>query len=521
VDRWRVAQTFYRHGLFDRAGPLLEGLDDVEHRQVPRREVAYLRGRCAFRRGRWNEAEAWYKKAISRTTAGERRAQLEVHLARTYELAGEMDEAVAAAQRAVRLKTTDDRRLFLARLRLRRDEPDLARAGLSRLRSRTARARGDLLLGYYELKIGEGEAARRTLAGVARDPWRGPAAVMAAELAMESGEPSGSMALLEKTTSGLDAYWAHQARQLTGSVGVEIIDGWRGREAPAMDSPDPGTRHRALARAVTLEPETARLTELREMVAAEFELDGDLEPPVFAAGVAARLWNLGLESAALRWDSGGFPKDSARSTWWTAEQELANGRPWLAIRTADAAWRQATSRIPERGFPRGLRLALYPLPDEAVVRHSATKHDVPWSLLAGVAREESRWNPEVVSKVGARGLMQLMPATAVAAGAANGHPEVSPDDLFSPAISLDLGAAELGRLLDVFDGNRAAAVAAYNAGEAQARLWLDQCGAGCSEHRFLALVSFSVTRGYVEEVLASAVAYEELYSDPVRPAVTR
>ena len=59
----------------------------------------------------------WYQTAISRTSAGERRAELEVHLGRTYELAGDMDEAVAAAQRAVRLKTTDDRRLFLARLR--------------------------------------------------------------------------------------------------------------------------------------------------------------------------------------------------------------------------------------------------------------------------------------------------------------------------------------------------------------------------------------------------------------------
>jgi soluble lytic murein transglycosylase len=132
-------------------------------------------------------------------------------------------------------------------------------------------------------------------------------------------------------------------------------------------------------------------------------------------------------------------------------------------------------------------------------------------MLAGVAREESRWNPRVVSKVGARGLMQLMPATAAATAAANGRPPVTPDDLFEPMISLDLGAAELGRLLERFDGNRAAAIAAYNAGEAQAQLWLDQCGEGCPEWRFLAHISFSVTRGYTEEVLASAAAYVELY----------
>ena len=145
---------------------------------------------------------------------------------------------------------------------------------------------------------------------------------------------------------------------------------------------------------------------------------------------------------------------------------------------------------------------------------------MPWSLLAGVARAESRWNPDVLSKVGARGLMQLMPATAVAAGATNGHTAVSPDDLFEPMISLHLGAAELGRLLTAFGGNRAAAVAAYNAGEAQARLWLDQCGEDCSERRFVAQVSFSVTRGYTQEVLAAAGAYEELYPDSAAENLT-
>lgn len=244
---------------------------------------------------------------------------------------------------------------------------------------------------------------------------------------------------------------------------------------------------------------------------AEVGLDGDRREPTFRPGLAADLWALGLKSAALRWDPLGLPRDTAMSTWWTAEAELELGRPWLAISAADAARWQASSYLPPRGLPPSLQLALYPLPHETTVRDAAKRHGVPWSLLAGVAREESRWNPLVVSKVGARGLMQLMPATAVATGAANGRPEIQPDDLFEPFISLDLGAAELGRLLEVFDGNRAAVVAAYNAGEAQAVLWLDQCGEDCSESRFLAGVSFSVTREYTEAVLGAAAVYEELY----------
>jgi soluble lytic murein transglycosylase len=107
--------------------------------------------------------------------------------------------------------------------------------------------------------------------------------------------------------------------------------------------------------------------------------------------------------------------------------------------------------------------------------------------------------------------MQLMPGTAAATAAANGRPEIHPDGLFEAFISLDLGAAELARLLGVFNGNRAAAVAAYNAGEAQAALWMDQCGPGCTEERFLAGVSFSVTREYTEAVLGAASVYDELY----------
>jgi soluble lytic murein transglycosylase-like protein len=511
LDRWRVAQTFYRHGLFDRAVPILEDLDSVRHGQIPRWEVAYLRGRCAFRRGDWATATTWYQTAISRTSAGERRARLEVHLGRTHELAGEMDDAIAAAQRAVRLRTTDDRRLFLARLRLRRGEPDLAQAGINRIRSRSARARGELMLGLFELRAGSDDAARRRLDGVSRDPWRAPAGVIAAELAESAGESGAALETLRATSAGFDVYWAEEARVLMGGFPAEVVDVWRHREQSELDGAKGRSRQRVMSRRLKLEPDGEQLASLSKMVAGELGLAGELEKPEFPEGLADRLWSLGLLASAVRWDPSGLPRETARSTWWTAEQELELGRPWLALSAADSARRQASPVLPARGLPVGLQRALYPLPFESTVRRAAARHGLRWSLLAGVAREESRWDPEVVSKVGARGLMQLMPATAVATGVANGRPEISPDDLFEPFISLDLGAAELGRLLEVFDGNRAAAVAAYNAGEAQAKLWLDQCGQGCTEARFLAHVSFSVTRGYTEAVLGAATAYEGLY----------
>jgi soluble lytic murein transglycosylase-like protein len=511
VERWRVAQTLYRHGRYDEAAPILEGLDGVRHSQIPSWEVAYLRGRCAFRRGDWPTAVTWYRTAISRTSSGERRAQLEVHLGRTFELAGQMDDAVAAAQRAVRTKTTDDRRLFLARLRLLRGEPDLAQAGLSRIKSRTRQARGELMFGLYEMRIGQDDAARRRLERVSRDPWRGPAAVLAAGLASDAGRHDEALESLIAGAPGFDSFWAGEARKLVAALPEPLVERWRELERAQWDDPAKKTRWRSLSRSLKLETDPARLEGVRSRSMAEAGLNGDREEPVFPPGLAAELWALGLKSSALRWDPSGLPRETPEATWWTAEAELELGRPWLAISAADAARWQASSYLPPRGLPLGLRRALYPLPHEEMVRAAAVRHRVPWSLLAGVAREESRWNPRVVSKVGARGLMQLMPATATATGAANGRPEIEPDDLFEPLISLDLGAAELGRLLEVFDGNRAAVVAAYNAGEAQALLWLNQCGDNCSEARYLAGVSFSVTREYTEAVLGAAAFYEQLY----------
>ena len=510
-DRWLIAETYYRQGLYDRAAPILEELDGVSDPKVPRREVAYLRGRCAFRRGQWSVASMWYQRAIDRTTNNRRRAELEVHLGRTAELAGDLDAAVEAAQRAVRLHTTDDRRLFLARLRLRRSESDLAAAGLARLRGRTARSRGALMTGLFDLAGGDNEAARRSLSRATRDPWRGPAAVIGAELALDAGDPGDALALLDDAASGLDAYWSGRARTVMARLPEAVLRDWRRTAVESIGEASERGRRIALSRALKLEPDPVRLAAFQVAAAHELGLESDPTPPPFPSGLAERLWSIGLAASAIRWDPTGFPRGNATETWWTAEQEVALGSPWLAIGLADAARRQASWMVPARGFPLGLQRAFHPLPFADEVRRAADRHGIPWSLLAGVAREESRWNPRVVSKVGARGLMQLMPATAAATAAANGRPPITADDLFEPMISLDLGAAELGRLLERFDGNRAAAVAAYNAGEAQAQLWLDQCGEGCPEWRFLAHVSFSVTRGYTEDVLASAAAYVELY----------
>jgi soluble lytic murein transglycosylase len=206
-----------------------------------------------------------------------------------------------------------------------------------------------------------------------------------------------------------------------------------------------------------------------------------------------------------------MPDRDARSALWSAQQFGLFGASDRAIRGADAAWRMAGSEIPVRAYPEALGRALFPLPAPDTVWRAAVDNEVPWSLVAAIAREESRWQPRAISEVGARGLMQLMPGTAADVAARTGDPPPGDEQLFDPALSLDLGAREIARLLREFGDRWAPAIAAYNAGEAQVRLWLDDCGTDCSEELFVAHVTFTATSRYTRDVLVGAAAYAELY----------
>lgn len=93
---------------------------------------------------------------------------------------------------------------------------------------------------------------------------------------------------------------------------------------------------------------------------------------------------------------------------------------------------------------------------DALIVEAAKKFDVDAALVSAVIKAESDYNPRVVSHKGARGLMQLMPATAARFGV---------KDSFDPSANIHGGTRYLRWLLDKFEGNADLAVAAYNAGE--------------------------------------------------------
>ncbi|MGB2103367.1 MAG: transglycosylase SLT domain-containing protein, partial [Luminiphilus sp.] len=135
----------------------------------------------------------------------------------------------------------------------------------------------------------------------------------------------------------------------------------------------------------------------------------------------------------------------------------------------------------------------------------------PYELLS-VARRESGLYPRARSKVGARGLMQLMPATA--RSVANDRKEVygGASSLYDPATNIALGATYYVDLLSRFEGNRVKALAAYNAGPSRVVRWTEK---DMAVDQWVDSIPFGETREYVQAVLAYLVIYRTRAEQPV------
>jgi soluble lytic murein transglycosylase-like protein len=138
----------------------------------------------------------------------------------------------------------------------------------------------------------------------------------------------------------------------------------------------------------------------------------------------------------------------------------ADGAHWIAGGNAPAP-RPQTAPLPEGPAVPTAALAdpianaqAIPPAYSARVQELAARYDLSPALIEAVVWQESRWHPQAVSPVGARGLAQLMPGTAQTLG-------VNPDD---PMANLEGGARYLREQLDRFGGDLEKALAAYNAG---------------------------------------------------------
>jgi soluble lytic murein transglycosylase len=130
-------------------------------------------------------------------------------------------------------------------------------------------------------------------------------------------------------------------------------------------------------------------------------------------------------------------------------------------------------------------------------------------LVAAIIREESQYDWLAVSRAGAIGLMQIMPATANAVAQRHRLPGVAREDLFDQETNIQIGVRYVEQLLAQFSDNVVHTIAAYNAGPIAVESWATAFR-GRSEDEFVELIPFQETRQYVKRVLRSYREYVRL-----------
>jgi len=188
-------------------------------------------------------------------------------------------------------------------------------------------------------------------------------------------------------------------------------------------------------------------------------------------------------------------------------------RPAIAaMRRAYPDWRSESG---DR-LPFAVWRILYPLDYEAALVARAGEEGLDPSLVAALIWQESAFDHEAQSIVGARGLMQLMPSTGRLLARRLGERRPTPQDLHDPSRNLKLGALYLKDMIDRFGGRVERALAAYNAGPTRVVRWTSGRPDMPAEE-FIESIPFSETRTYVMNILAHREQYRRLYSMPEKP----
>ncbi|MBX9882809.1 MAG: transglycosylase SLT domain-containing protein [Sphingomonas sp.] len=187
-----------------------------------------------------------------------------------------------------------------------------------------------------------------------------------------------------------------------------------------------------------------------------------------------------------------------------AELSRTLGRPDLGVMVGRSAVTNGLADYAIAGYPS--------------VKVPAAAND-SWTLVHAIARQESQFDRAAVSRVGARGLMQLMPATAREQAAKLGLPYDTTALTTDTDYNIQLGSAYFQRLYNSY-GSYPLAIAAYNAGAGNVNRWLAAYGdprmGSIDPIDWVESIPFSETRSYVQRVLENAVVYDLLNPERAR-----
>lgn len=198
----------------------------------------------------------------------------------------------------------------------------------------------------------------------------------------------------------------------------------------------------------------------------------------------------------------------AKREWFQALRYLDHDDIKIAATLASNwKWHDSAIRTVAKTPHRSDYSLRFPMPYKEQVLEHAQKRELDPSLIYGVMRRESLFDPLARSRVGALGLMQLMPSTARRVARSLGMKRPRQADILRVDNNIRFGTHYLRTVMDRFDNNVALAAAAYNAGPKNVRRWLPKDSVMSAE-LWVETVPFGETRDYVQAVLAYATVFD-------------
>ena len=197
--------------------------------------------------------------------------------------------------------------------------------------------------------------------------------------------------------------------------------------------------------------------------------------------------------------------DNERERVLASDLSRQIGRPDLAVWVARSARNSGTAFYTRAGYP---EVSIPPLRSQY------------WSIAHGIIRQESSFDRAAVSHAGARGMMQVMPATAREVAGRNGLPYDFGRLTADSSYNISLGSSYLASLMEIWGGNAVLVAASYNAGSGNVRRWIRENGDPRMPHvdmlEWIEAIPFAETRGYVQRVIENAVVYDAMFPQRAR-----
>jgi soluble lytic murein transglycosylase len=530
--------AFFAHRELERAARLLAQVPGPpgKPRTASAREAAdarYLLGRVRFAQELYEPAGADFAALAESAAGSAERARARLQQGRCYEMQGQWQRATATFRLAFLAEpegeTAPAALLSTLRLEWRSGNEETASSLFAMLGGRSAWReafrRAALFLAASDLVRGRGDRAGSWLdraAGGSREGertevayWRGrlaelrqdAAAAVAAYLPLLREDPYHPLAQSARARLGAEPLAAAAqavGRKLAASRRpADLAGAWL-----LLGAADPAGKaaERKLRQLLLANRGTAPFMSLEEASVEAWPLWSEPLRRPEEMLLALGAWHEGAPAVRDH-----FPPGSPSLALTGCRLLARTGETSRAIQLAEALRERVPEGLPLALLPPAFDQCLYPLAYREALLAEGRLRGVDPLLLAALIRVESRFDRLAISPSAARGLTQFAFPAARQVASRIGMERLDPDDLFKPEVAIDLGGAYLAELLRAFHGARHAALAAYDAGEAQAAQWRSWCFSQEPEEYFTK-VSSKETRGFLEKVLAGWAHYRRLYS---------